>query len=203
MLVLVENLEPNPTGEQGMGRAKGSAVLAGCLAALAVAAISADTRGRIAEPQVRILRVPQGGIQPETVVGPDGTLHMTCFTGDAAAGNIEYVREAPGAKGFSAPIRVNSQPASAVAIGTVRGPQMALGRNGRIYVVWFGSAAAQPRGPKGATPILFSRLNAMGTAFEPERSLMQYAIGADGGVSVAADLRGQVYVVWHATGKTP
>lgn len=154
-------------------------------------------------PRVKLLRAPDGGIQPQTVVDSRGVLHMIYFTGDASAGNIEYVERAPGAKTFSKPIRVNSQPGSALAVGTVRGPQMALGRAGRIYVVWFGSAKAQPRGPGGSTPLLFSRLNASGTGFEPQRNLVRYAKGLDGGLSVAADGKGDVYVVWHATGKIP
>ncbi len=154
-------------------------------------------------PKVNILRVPQGGIEPQTVVGPRGTLHMIYFTGPADAGNIVYVRRAPGAKAFSTPIRVTRQPGSAVAVGTVRGPQMALGKNGRVYVVWFGSAAARPRGPGGATPILFARSNRQGTAFGPARCPIQYTTGADGGLSVAADGRGNVYVFWHATGIRP
>ncbi len=128
---------------------------------------------------------------------------MIYFTGDAAAGNIEYAERAPGAKSFSEPIRVNSQPGSALAVGTVRAPQMALGTDGRVYVVWFGASQAQPRGPDGSTPLLFSRLNTAGTAFEPQRNLVHYAKGLDGGLSVAADREGDVYVVWHATGKKP
>jgi hypothetical protein len=186
-----------------MRRSSKLAFLAACIATVAAVMMGEATRGRPDEAQVGILRVPEGGIQPQTVMEPDGTLHMIYFTGDAAAGDIEYVCRSPGVKDFSRPIRVNSQPASAVAVGTVRGPQMAVGRNGRVYVVWFGSAAARPRGPGEATPVLFSRLNRAGTAFEPERSVMQYAVGADGGLSVAADRRGDVYVVWHATGKLP
>src|SRR5260370_7188771 len=52
-------------------------------------------------------------------------------------------------------------------------------------------------------PVLFSRLNDSRTAFEPQRNLMQYARGGDGGLSVAADARGDVYVVWHAMGAEP
>ena len=159
--------------------------------------------GKDTLPQVTLLHLPAGGIQPQTEPGPDGVLHMIYFTGDASAGNIEYVRRAPGAAGFSKPIRVNSQPGSAVAVGTVRGPQMALGRDGRVYVVWFGSDKAEPRGPGGMTPVLFSRLNRAGTAFEPQRNVMQFAKGVDGGLSVAADSSGDVYVVWHAPGSQP
>ncbi len=141
-----------------------------------------------------------GGIQPQTAMDARGGLHMIFFAGDAGAGDIYYVHRGPGAADFSQPLRVNSQPGSAVAVGTVRGPQMALGADGRAYVVWFGSDKAQPRGPGGAVPVLFSRLNESGTGFEPQRTVMQYAKGVDGGLSVAVGSGGEVYVVWHAEG---
>jgi hypothetical protein len=154
-------------------------------------------------PQVKLLRTPQGGIQPQTAMDSRGVLHMIYFTGDASAGDIEYVRRAPGAKAFSKPIRVNSQPGSALAVGTVRGPQMAVGANGQVDVVWFGSSKATPKGPDDSTPLLFSHLEASGKAFAAQRNLVRYAKGLDGGLSVAADRKGDVYVVWHAMGKTP
>ncbi len=169
----------------------------------ATAVVYSETARPPQLPQVRLVRTPESGIQPQTVVDRRGVLHMIYFTGDAAAGNIEYVQRAPGAKEFSKPIRVNSQPGSALAVGTVRGPQMAAGADGQVNVVWFGSEKATPRGPAGSTPLLFSRLNASGTAFTPQRNLVEYAKGLDGGLSVAADQKGDVYVVWHATGKAP
>src|SRR5262249_10904196 len=48
------------------------------------------------------------------------------------------------------------------------------------------------------TPMLYTRLNDEGTAFEPQRNLIQSAAGLDGGGSVAADGAGNVYVFWHA-----
>jgi len=45
--------------------------------------------------------------------------------------------------------------------------------------------------------MLYTRLDD-GTAFEPERNVLQAAAGLDGGGSVAADTRGSVYVTWHA-----
>ncbi|HET7841795.1 MAG TPA: sialidase family protein, partial [Terriglobia bacterium] len=154
-------------------------------------------------PQTRVMRAPKGGIQPQTAMDARGRLHMIFFAGDDDAGDIFYVHRDAGETEFSPPLRVNSQPESAVAVGTVRGPQMALGEDGRIEVVWFGSAKAQPRGPDGAVPVLFSRLNDAGTAFEPQRCVMQYAKGVDGGLSVAAGSDGEVYVVWHADGNQP
>jgi hypothetical protein len=49
--------------------------------------------------------------------------------------------------------------------------------------------------------MLYARLDDRGTAFEPQRNLMQETFGLDGGGSVAADHGGNVYVAWH--GKAP
>src|ERR1700676_4950993 len=89
-------------------------------------------------PQITLVRTPHGGIQPQTVLDRDGVLHMIYFKGDASGGDVEYVERRPGAQDFSRPIRVNSEGGSAVAIGTVRGPQIAMGRSGRVYAIWFG-----------------------------------------------------------------
>jgi hypothetical protein len=152
--------------------------------------------------QVKLLHTPNEGIQPQTVLDRDGVLHMIYVKGDASAGDIEYVSRKVYEKDFSEPIRVNSESGSAVAIGTVRGPQMAIGRRGRVYVIWFGSRA-QSGDFSDTMPVFFSRLNDSGTAFETQRDLMQYAKGGDGGLSVAADALGDVYAVWHAVGAEP
>jgi len=47
-------------------------------------------------------------------------------------------------------------------------------------------------------PMLYTRLNDEGTAFEPERDVITKARGLDGGGSAAADGQGTVYVTWHA-----
>ncbi|MFO1452701.1 MAG: hypothetical protein U1F61_31330 [Opitutaceae bacterium] len=92
---------------------------------------------------------------------------------------------------------MNRHPGSAIAVGTIRGAQLAVGRNGRVHVVWNGSSQAEPK-PVAGAPLLYSRLNDSGTAFEPERNLMGRTAMLDGGASVAADRSGNVYVVWHA-----
>jgi hypothetical protein len=46
--------------------------------------------------------------------------------------------------------------------------------------------------------LYYTRLNGAGTGFEPERNVISYAYGLDGGSSVAADSNGNVYVSWHA-----
>ena len=147
--------------------------------------------------QVTFLRVPNGGIQPQAVVDAKGTLHLIYFKGDkAVAGDLFYVRREAGTERFSDPIRVNSQPGSAIAFGTMRGGQITLGKAGRVHVAWNGSGKdEQARG------MFYAHLNDLGTAFKEQRNLMQGTALLDGGGSVAADGSGNVYVAWHAVKK--
>lgn len=159
------------------------------------------TAFRPSVPNVTLFRTPNGGIQPQVAVDHNHVIHLIYFKGNAAAGDVFYVRKRPSESRFSPPLRVNSHPGSAIAIGGVREAQIAVGKDGRPHVAWVGSAKAQPRGPDGAIPMLYTRLSNAGDAFELQRNVMQYATGLDGGGSVAADRAGNVYVVWHANPK--
>src|SRR6266700_3102646 len=158
-------------------------------------------------------------------------LLLTYFKGAPEGGDIFCFRREPGQHDFSKPIRVNSQPHTAMAIGTIRGAQLAVGKNSRVHVVWDGmgeggstlgstpphqahshdaSAHSHPEHDASADsrpshddsgnkqPLFYTRLNDEGTAFEPERNIITYAYGLDGGSSVAADPQGHVYITWHA-----
>ena len=159
------------------------------------------------ERQVRVLRVPDGGLQPQAVVDRHGALHIVYLTGEPRHGDIFYARSSDGGRTFSKPIRVNSQQGSAVAAGTIRGAQLSMGKGGRLHVAWNGSATARPKGPlnpeapsdspHSGLPMLYSRLNEAGDSFEPQRNLMKTTFGLDGGGSIAADDQGNVYVAWH------
>jgi hypothetical protein len=145
---------------------------------------------------VELRRVPDGGIQPQAL-RHEGTLHLIYFKGDPRRGDIFYVASRDDGQTFSKPLRVNSEPGSAVAMGNIRGAQLAVSDSGRAHVAWMGSQAAKPAAPGGATPMLYSRLNDAKDAFEPQRNLIAEAVGLDGGGSLAA--YGQnVYVFWHA-----
>ena len=152
---------------------------------------------------VVVRRVPNGGIQPEAAVDARGVLHLLYFAGDPAGGDLFYVRSTDFGATFSAPIRVNSQQGSAIATGTIRGGQLAVGRGGRIHVTWNGSDLAQPRGPinpdmkKPGAPFLYARSTAEGAAFEPQRNLNAHVYSIDGGGTVAADGAGNVYAAFH------
>jgi hypothetical protein len=153
----------------------------------------------VANPEIPIhlLRTPSEGLQPQTVVDSTGAVHLVYLRGDPKACDVIYARREPGHADFSQGIRVNSEPGTAVAIGTVRGAQIALGRNNQVHVVWNGSQPATNTGAKGS-PMLYTRLKAGGRTFEPQRNLMTCTMNLDGGGSVAADQSGDVYVVWHA-----
>jgi len=64
-----------------------------------------------------------------------------------------------------------------------------------------GSSKAEPTSEGSPRPMLYTRLNDSKTAFEPQRNVIQYAPGLDGGGSIAADNAGNVYVAWHASVK--
>src|SRR3569833_1439089 len=88
-------------------------------------------------PSVTVLRTPHDGIQPQ-IVERDGVIHLIYFTGEAKGGDLNYVQSRDYGRAFSSPIRVNSEPGTAVATGTMRGGQIAVGRNGRVHVAWIG-----------------------------------------------------------------
>ncbi len=158
-------------------------------------------------PDISLIRVPNSGIQPQAVMDRSGTLHLLYYSGDPAGGDLYYMKSSDAGRTWSAPLRVNSEAGSAIALGTIRGGQIAIGENGRVHVAWNGSSKAKPKGPlnpesgQPGAPMLYSRLNNSHTAFEAERNLMTRTFGLDGGGTVAADWAGHVYVAWH--GKAP
>ena len=168
-----------------------------CLLAVLLSAtplLAADA----AAPRVVAMRVPNNGIQPQVAVDEKNVVHLLYFKGDERHGDLFYTRSTDAGSTWSNAIRVNSQPNSAIAIGTMRHAHMALGKNGRVHVSWMGSDQAQPRAPRNGTPMLYTRLNDAADAFENQRNLIQHRPGLDGGGSVAADADGNVYVAWHA-----
>lgn len=146
--------------------------------------------------RVSLVRTPDGGIQPQALADANGVVHLIYYKGDSGSGDIFYVSQQSGQSDFSRPIRVNTRSGSAIAAGTIRGAQLALGRNGRVHVAWNGHAPIN--GSYMEAPMLYTRLNDAGTAFEPERDVITFARGLDGGGSVAADKDGNVHVFWHA-----
>lgn len=165
--------------------------------ALALAVlITPSTVALASSPHVQLLRTPHDGIQPQAVVDKLGVVHLIYYKGEGVGGDIFYVRQEAKQESFSKPIQVNRQPKSAMAAGTIRGAQLAVGKHGRVHVAWNGHAPK--KGAWMEAPMLYTRLNDAGTTFEAERDVITSARGLDGGGSIAADKRGNVYVFWHA-----
>ena len=158
-----------------------------CIALLALAG-SQDLHG-----EVKLVRAPDGGFQPQAAAGSDGTLHLIYCKGDPSASDIYYTFRLPGAAAWEESQKVNSLPGSAIPVGTVRGPHLSLGRNDRVHVVWM---SAEGGGEDEKRAMYYTRMTQ--GKFEPQRNVISSAYGLDGGGSVAADKEGNVYVVWHA-----
>src|SRR5687768_10532610 len=75
---------------------------------------------------VTLRRLPDGGLEPQVAIDAKGVLHLIYFTGQDKAGDIVHRTSTDAGKTFSPPKRVNSVPSSAMIIGAVRGPQLAL-----------------------------------------------------------------------------
>ena len=166
---------------------------AACVLSIVVASARADA------PGVTAMKTPNGGLQPEVVVDAKSVVHLVYLKGDPSASDVFYVRSNDGGTSWTDPVRVNSQPGSALAMGTVRGAHLALGTRGSIHVAWVGSRSALPKAPGNASPMLYARgsTDASGkVTFEPQRNVLAASPGLDGG-SVAADDKGHVYVAWH------
>src|SRR5688572_13456277 len=109
-------------------------------------------------PDIQLARVPNGGIQPQ-VVQAAGVTHLLYYSGPDRAGDLFYCRSKDEGNTWTAPVRVNTEPGAAMAAGTIRGGQMALGANGTVHVVWNGMSP-KPKGGGhamgGSDPLLYT-----------------------------------------------
>ena len=136
------------------------------------------------------IRVPDGGISPQSVTDSNGITHVIYYKGNPQNGDIFYSTIKKGSTDFGPSVRVNSEPGSAVAMGTIRAARLALGKGNTIHVVWNGSQKAKGQ-------FLYSR-SLDGKSFSPQKDMKGKTSHMDGGGSIAANSQGAVYLVWHA-----
>jgi hypothetical protein len=129
-------------------------VLAGCISVVATVVATAPATLRATAP-VTVLTLPHGGIQPQAVADATGTIHVVYFSGDPGGGDLYYIKLVGATRKPTSPVRVNSVDGSALATGSVRGAQLAIGRNGRVHVAWHGS---KPLAAK-RVPMWYTRAN--------------------------------------------
>jgi len=101
-------------------------------------------------PVVTAVRCPDGGVQPQAAIDSGGKIHLIYLKGEDGKCDVFYVTSVDGARTWGKALRVNSQPGAAIATGTVRGAQIALGKGGRPHVAWMGSSVAEPKAPGDA-----------------------------------------------------
>ena len=155
--------------------------------------------------EMSFMRIPHSGIQPQIQIDSSGKMHLIYYVGEASSGDLFYVTREKKSSSWSTPIRVNSTPEAAVAGGTIRGAQMSLGVENRVHVSWFGSAKVSPEPPEGKhrqAPLMVTRMNDDGDGFERERNVMTWTRNLDGGGSIVADQKGNVFVAWHGRGNS-
>jgi hypothetical protein len=152
--------------------------------------LAAVATARANEPSVTTIRVPDGGLQPQ-IICDAASVHLVYLKGPDRTCDVYYTRSMDGGVTWSPSVRVNSQLATAIATGTIRGARIALGRNGIVHVLWNGSDSH----------LYYSRsINSAG--FEPQRSIMTTTVGIDGGSAITADAAGHVHIVFHAAPKS-
>lgn len=149
-----------------------------------------------AKESVSVIRLPVGALQPQALTDASGNVHVFHLAGDPKASDVVYRQLKAGSTNWSEAVRVNQRAGGAIAMGTVRGVQAALGRDGRLHVVWNGTSDASGH---GGSPFFYTRSSADGRSFEPERDIIVSTDHLDGGGSVAADAAGNVHVVWHGS----
>ena len=127
-------------------------------------------------------------------------MHLICYKGDPANGDIYYGTISPDGESFSSFIQVNDIQGTAIAAGTIRGAQLAVGQDETVHVLWNGSGKStiQQTDSTGVTPLLYTRKLGKEKEFEPSRNIITKAWGLDGGSAITADEEGNVFIAWHA-----
>ncbi|MDI1314869.1 hypothetical protein [Prosthecobacter sp.] len=147
--------------------------------------------------QVQIESLPEPGIQPQVAMTSAGVVHLVYLKGDPKGCDIRHSTRRVDGGAWSAPITVNSERRSAIAAGTIRGAQIALGKDGSVQVIWNGSTSDKS-GKMTQAPLLHAKLLPGAKEFTTQQNLMGNTTALDGGASIAANEKGHVAIVWHA-----
>jgi hypothetical protein len=174
---------------------------------LALSAFPSNAQEFSSSERVRVIRTPEGGIQPQAVIDEKGVIHLIYFAGEPARGDLFYTQLRPGKEHFQPSIPVNSEAGSAVAVGTIRGGQLALGKKGRVHVAWNGATAARPSDPSGgSTTDVLAAWETRGEVYfcrtNPKTGETALAVSPSSGDSkrkhpaAAGNGRGEIILVW-------
>ena len=156
-----------------------------CVVLLLVSFLAAPAAER-----VQVVRTPGNGSVPDAEIDQAGTVHVAYVVGQDAF----YAKSTDAGKTFTTPLRINSEAGSVHPPNMFRGPDVALGKGGRVHVVWYGNGY-QRKLPKEEWGVFYSYLDTAQTSFAPTRNLNRKP---SDNYSVAADDNGNVAVIWMA-----
>ena len=140
---------------------------------------------------VQSISLPAGAMAPDARVDSSGAIHVAYVAGE----NVFYIKSSDNGKSFTSPVRVNSEPDSSHA-GMFRGPELAIGKNGRVHIIWYGNGY-QRKLPKDDWGVFYSHSDSDKGGFIPAQNLNHKP---SDNYSLAADGRGSVAVFWMAGG---
>ncbi len=136
-------------------------------------------------PKVTVVQAPEKCLVPDVLMDSSGVLHMVY----GLEHHAYYTRSKDNGTTFTSPVKVNSTGLVETKMGE-RGPKLAVGKDGAVHVVWLDEWA-----PGVKTYVRYSRSLDGGESFEPVKALSSMS-GVDG-VTVAADVQGNVVSFWH------
>lgn len=159
-----------------------------------------------ADPDVRTVKLPYGGIRPQVAIDRAGVVHIV-QANSKTRGDLMYVKHTPGRKQFSDPVNVLRE-----ASGMAASFNMTVGKDGRVHVF----TRPNPKYSKKQMGVeaydamfkskarffvlrymLHSRLNDDGSAFEDETNIIGKTIGFEGAGAIVADQNSaKVYAFW-------
>jgi len=145
---------------------------------------------RYGAERVQVIHTPHQGQVPDAEVSADGVIHLAYVAGNDAW----YVKSSDDGNTFSEPLRINSDIGAVHPPNMFRGPDLALGKDGRVHVIWYISAY-QRKLPQDQWGVFYSYLDPAKSAFVPNRNLNHKP---SDNYSLAADGNGNVAVIWMA-----
>lgn len=149
---------------------------------------------RLSASETITVRLPDGALQPRTASVGDGSTAVVFLQGNPQASEVK-IATLSSAGTLDTVTTINTPTTQAVGMGTVRGPSLALGREGVRHVLWHGKNGSASSG-KGSA-LYFARVDVSGKASAP-LDMLGTTTALDGGASITANTQGDVWIVWHA-----
>lgn len=152
------------------------------------------TLGLSAASDVIEIRLPKGALQPRVATANDGSTSIVFLEGNPQACEVKLTSLSSTGT-LNTPVMLSSPSTQAVGVGTVRGPSLAIGSTNVSHVLWHGKNGTASGG-KGSA-LYYAQAGADGKISTPV-DLLGTTTALDGGASIVANTKGEVWIVWHA-----